>query len=225
MKKNKQHLITCIKDQGVLPLFCYHSVDVSTEVIRLIYKTGIRVIEYTNRGDAALTNFSALKKIQEAEMPDLYLGIGTIKSVQDAERYISAGADFLVAPIVNADVADLANKNELLWIPGCMTPTEIYNAQNLGAQFVKLFPAGLLGPHFLSSIKKLFPDLLFIATGGVDLEQRCIRPWFQAGICAVGMGDKLITKKILDEGNYVSLFHNLQKATNLIRSVKQIITQ
>ena len=132
MRINKQDLITAFTDQGVLPLFYHHSAEISAEVIRIIYKAGIRVIEYTNRGDSALDNFSALKRIQEVEMPDLYLGIGTIKSVQDAEGYISAGADFLVAPIVNADVADLSKQNDLLWIPGCMTPTEIFNAQSLG---------------------------------------------------------------------------------------------
>ncbi|WPU92212.1 bifunctional 4-hydroxy-2-oxoglutarate aldolase/2-dehydro-3-deoxy-phosphogluconate aldolase [Mucilaginibacter sabulilitoris] len=216
MKKNKQNLIAAIAHQGVLPLFYCHSVEVSAEIIRLIYKTGIRVVEYTNRGEAALDNFSILKKIQEVEMPDLFLGIGTVKSAQDAENFISAGADFLVAPIVNTDVADLAKQNDLLWIPGCMTPTEIFNAQSLGAQLVKLFPAGVLGTNFLSAVRELFPNMLFMATGGIDLERRNIRSWFRAGVCAIGMGNKLISKKILDEENYNELFNNLYKVINLV---------
>ena len=220
MRINKHDLITAITDQGVLPLFYHHSAKVSLEVIRVIYKAGIRVIEYTNRGNSALDNFSALKKVQEAEMPGLYLGIGTIKSVQDAEKYISAGVDFLVAPIVNADVADLSKQNDLLWIPGCMTPTEIFNAHSLGAQFVKLFPAGHLGPAFLSSVRELFPDMLFMATGGIDLNRQNIEYWFQAGIGAIGMGNKLISKKLLDEENYSELFDNLREVINLVRAIR-----
>lgn len=220
MRINKQDLIRAIIDQGVLPLFYHHSADISAEVIRVMYKAGVRVIEYTNRGNSALDNFSVLKKMQEAEMSDLRLGIGTIKSVQDAEKYISAGADFLVAPIVNADVADLAKQNDLLWIPGCMTPTEIFNAQSLEAQFVKLFPAGLLGPAFLSSVQELFPSMLFMATGGIDLDRQNIAYWFQAGIGAVGIGNKLISKKILDEENYSELFDNLHEVINLMRAVR-----
>lgn len=215
--KSNEHLIISISDQGILPLFYCHSVEVSAEVVRTIYKAGIRVIEYTNRGNSALANFSILKNIQEAEMPDLYLGIGTIKTVQEANDFISAGADFLVAPIVNAEVADFSKQNDLLWIPGCMTPTEIFNAQSLGAQLIKIFPAGFLGPNFLSSIQELFPDLLYVATGGVELEQQSIQSWFQAGACAVGMGNKLIRKKIIDGKNYSELFDDVQRVINLVK--------
>lgn len=204
----------------MLPLFFYEDAEVSTEITRTLYKAGVRVFEYTNRGKAALDNFKVLKALQRAEMPDLHLGIGTIKSLREAEDFIAAGADFLVAPIINPEVANIAKKHNLLWIPGCMTPTEIYTAQCYDAPLIKLFPANILGPAFLSSIKELFPGQLFMPTGGVELEQQNIATWFHAGVCAVGMGSKLISKKVLEQKQYDQLFQDTQTALQLVQSAK-----
>lgn len=218
--KNKQDILDSILTQGMLPLFFYPDAEVSVEVTRTLYKAGVRVFEYTNRGEAALENFKVLKKIQEAEMPDLHLGIGTIKSLHEAKAFIAAGADFLVSPIINPEVAKLARDHHMLWIPGCMTPTEIYTAQCHEAALIKLFPANILGPAFLSSIKELFPGQLFMPTGGVELEQQNIATWFHAGVCAVGMGSKLISKKVLEGKQYDQLFKDTQMALELVQSAK-----
>ena len=163
---------------------------------------GVRAVEYTNRGTASLDNFTMLKKTLAAEAPDLYLGIGTIKSAKEAQAFVRAGADFLVAPIINPEVAAIAESADLLWIPGCMTPTEIYQAQELRAEIIKLFPANILGPEFVSSIRELFQDQLFIPTGGVEIDESNIRSWIRAGVAAVGLGSRLISKEILRTENY-----------------------
>ncbi|WP_295770065.1 bifunctional 4-hydroxy-2-oxoglutarate aldolase/2-dehydro-3-deoxy-phosphogluconate aldolase [uncultured Mucilaginibacter sp.] len=216
--KAKQQVLDSIITQGMLPLFFYADADVSVEITRTLYKAGVRVFEYTNRGAAALENFKKLKELQQAEMPDLNLGIGTIKSVHEADAFINAGADFLVSPIVNPEVAKMANDLNMLWIPGCMTPTEIYTAQSSNAALIKLFPANILGPEFLTSIKELFRDQLFMPTGGVELDAGNISTWFKAGVCAVGMGSKLISKKVLEEKLYDELFTNTQKAIELVQT-------
>ncbi|MVN92068.1 bifunctional 4-hydroxy-2-oxoglutarate aldolase/2-dehydro-3-deoxy-phosphogluconate aldolase [Mucilaginibacter aquatilis] len=216
--KIKQQVLDSIITQGMLPLFFYADADVSVEITRTLYKAGVRVFEYTNRGAAALENFKKLKELQQAEMPDLNLGIGTIKSVHEADAFINAGADFLVSPIVNPEVAKMANDLNMLWIPGCMTPTEIYTAQSSNAALIKLFPANILGPEFLTSIKELFRDQLFMPTGGVELDAGNISTWFKAGVCAVGMGSKLISKKVLEEKLYDELFTNTQKAIELVQT-------
>ncbi len=154
--KNKQNILNSIVRQGMLPLFYNQDVEVSLQIVRTLYSAGVRVLEYTNRGEAALRNFKLLKRMQLDEMPDLHLGIGTIISINDAGLFAKAGADFLVSPLINPDVVKIANDYQLLWIPGCMTPTEIYKAQCLEAALIKLFPGNTLGSSFLMSIKELF---------------------------------------------------------------------
>lgn len=216
--KTKQEIIDGIISQGMLPLFFHKSKEVTLEVTRTLYKAGIRVIEYTNRGEAALENFKALKHLQKTELNDLLLGIGTIKTPEDANNFIEAGADFIIAPIVNPDVAAIAKKHDMAWIPGCMTPTEIYTAQHFGASLIKIFPANILGPAFVSSIKELFPGQLFMPTGGVELAADNISSWFRAGVCAVGMGSKLITKKAMENQEYDQLYNDTLKAIDLVQT-------
>ena len=216
--KIKKAVLKAILTQGMLPLFFYQDDEVSLEITRILYKAGVRVLEYTNRGKEALDNFKVLIKARKKEMPDLYLGIGTIKNVSDAEAFIDAGADFIVSPIINPEVAKVTHKHKLLWVPGCMTPTEIYDAQKNGAEFVKIFPANILGPVFISSIKELFPGLLFMPTGGVELNSKSISSWFNAGVCAVGMGSKLINQEILDKRLYEQLYTDTLKAIELVNA-------
>lgn len=194
----KKIVLDAILQQGILPLFYHDNVDESIELVKMLYNAGIRVFEFTNRGDKAEVVFKELLSIRDQEMPGLYLGIGTIKSVKEAALFIALGADFIVSPIVNPAVGKLVNEAGLLWIPGCMTPTEIYTAQEHEAALIKLFPANILGPGFMAAIKDLFKGQLFIPTGGVDIEINNLTAWFQAGVCAVGMGSKLIDPKRTD---------------------------
>ncbi|HTI07557.1 MAG TPA: hypothetical protein VL832_03340 [Puia sp.] len=217
---DKQTILQSILNQGMLPLFYWDSPTVSLEVIRTLYKAGIRALEYTNRGGAALENFKFLKKeLSDITAPGLYLGIGTIKTKEEADAFIKAGADFIVSPIVNGEVAMAAEKAGLLWVPGCMTPTEIHQAQVHQAALIKIFPANILGPEFVSSIRELFPGQLFIPTGGVELNKENIRSWFKAGVCAVGMGSKLISKDILKQEQYDLLYSHTVTALELVSSV------
>lgn len=218
--RNKEIVSDSILAQGVLPLFYYEDAEVSLQVIRTLYRAGVRVVEYTNRGKAALANFRIIKKKVTAEMPGLYLGIGTIKTGLEAEAFVNAGTDFIVSPIIDSEVALVAANYKLLWIPGCMTPTEIHVAQQYKAQLIKLFPANILGHAFVSSIRDLFPGQLFIPTGGVEIEADNISAWFRSGVCAVGLGSKLISKKMLDERLYDELYANTIKALELVQLSK-----
>lgn len=222
MGSKKQHSLNQILEQGTLPLFFYPDAEVSLEIMRTIYKAGVRVFEYTNRGPEALENFKLLRKTANEEMPDLELGIGTIKSVKEAQDFLAAGADFLVSPIVNPKVGQMALEADLLWVPGCMTPTEIYLAQENQAALIKLFPANILGEAFLTSIKELFPGQLFIPTGGVELTEENISGWFKAGVSAVGLGSKLISKNIMEQKLYDELFYATKEAHELVKSCRPI---
>ncbi len=151
----------------------------------------------------------------------MYLGVGTIKDAAAAQAFIDAGADYIISPGLVEDAAEVADKNNMLWVPGCMTPTEIIRAEKLGAKFVKLFPGNILGPSFLSGIKELFPNLLFMPTGGVDLDRDNIAGWFKAGVCAVGMGSKLVSKDIMENKKYDELISLTKQAMEIVQSCKK----
>ncbi len=210
-----------IIEQGILPLYYNADESVSVEVLRAIYKAGIKAVEYTNRGEAALHNFIKLVEVRNLEMPGLVLGVGTIKNLQQAKNYLSAAADFLVSPGFVKEVADHAAANDIFYAPGCMTPSEIITAENCGIRFIKLFPGNLLGPEFLSSIKEIFPKLLFMPTGGVDTTRENLEGWFRAGVCAVGMGSKLISKKLMEQKNYAAIEKGTREVLELIKAIKK----
>jgi 2-dehydro-3-deoxyphosphogluconate aldolase/(4S)-4-hydroxy-2-oxoglutarate aldolase len=216
----KSEIFKLIPEQGMLPLYFYKDTEVTINVLKTLYNAGIRAVEYTNRGEVALKNFEVMRKVCDTELPGMYLGIGTIKNGEMAQSFIDAGADFIVCPGLVESVAKVADKNNMLWAPGCMTPTEIIYAEQLGAQIIKLFPGNILGPSFLEAIKALFPNLLFMPTGGVDLSRENIAGWFKAGVCAVGMGSKLIDKEILDNKNYDLLTKRTKDVLEVIKSVR-----
>ena len=220
MSKSQQ-AIDAIAAQGILPLYFNPDENVSIEILRAIHKAGIKAIEYTNRGEAAFNNFKKMVAVRNAEMPGLLMGIGTIKNLQQAKDYMSAGADFMVSPGFVPEVADYAITNDIFYAPGCMTPSEIIAAENAGVKFIKLFPGNILGPEFLSSIKEIFPKLLFMPTGGVDTTKESIEGWFKAGVCAVGMGSKLISKKLMEQKDYATIESSTREVLSLIQSIKK----
>lgn len=178
----------------VLPVYYHDDIQTCIDVVDACYQGGIRVFEFVNRGDKAPENFAQLLSHQKQHWPDLLLGIGTIKTAAMATRYMEIGAEFIVSPVVKAEIADVTHKQNVLWVPGCMTPTEISTAEDLGAPLVKLFPGDTLGVGFLKSIKPLFPGMRFMPTGGVNPTEESISGWFDAGVSAVGLGSKLFAR-------------------------------
>lgn len=216
----KNELLKLIPEQGILPLYFYKDAEVSVQVLRALYKAGIRAVEYTNRGEAAFQNFKKMREVCDTELKDMYLGIGTIKNGDMAKAFIDAGADFIICPGLIDEVAEVADKKNMLWVPGCMTPSEIIRAENMGAKMIKLFPGNILGAAFMSSIKELFPGLLFMPTGGVDLNKENIEGWFRAGVCAVGMGSKLISKELLEQKEYAKIEALTKQAMDIVKSIR-----
>jgi 2-dehydro-3-deoxyphosphogluconate aldolase/(4S)-4-hydroxy-2-oxoglutarate aldolase len=194
----------------IIPLFYEAQEQVAEEVVKALYNGGVRTIEFTNRGVNALPVFKKLQTLKST-LPGLLLGIGTIKTAEDAKNYIDAGADFLISPVFDASVADIAYLNKILWIPGCMTPTEIHVAQSAGCNIIKLFPGNVLGAGFIEAIQPLFSGIHFLVTGGVEATSDNIAMWLKAGAAGVGLGSKLITKQVLAEKNYLQLTKTTQQ--------------
>jgi len=217
---NREAATGLIKQQGLLPLYYDDDAYVSIAIAKALYNGGVRVIEYTNRGKKALENFKALIAERDVSMPGLVLCMGTITTAEDATLFIEAGADVLISPVFDTGICDVAYMNKILWLPGCMTPTEIHVAFTAGCTLLKLFPGNVLQPHYVQAIRPLFPTLDFVVTGGVETSRENITEWFRAGVCGIGMGSKLITKKIIEEKNYPQITTMVKEILSIIQSVK-----
>ena len=217
----KEILLQLIPQQGILPLYFNKDTQVSIDLLKALYSAGIRAVEYTNRGEAALANFKAMRAVCDSELKDMYLGIGTIKNGDMAKTFIDAGCDYIICPGLVESVAKVADANDMLWVPGCMTPTEIIAAETLGAKMIKLFPGNIIGMAFMQAVKELFPNLLFMPTGGVDTTKENIDAWFKAGVCAVGMGSKLVTKSVMENKQYDELIIATKAVLAIIKEYKK----
>ena len=214
---SEEFVRAAIKEQRMLPLFYNDDKDTCTGLANALYEAGVRCLEFTNRGGKALENFEAMVKERDSNMPGMLLGVGTIKTAEDANRFMNVGADFLVSPVFDASVCDAAYIAKMLWIPGCMTPTEIHVAQQAGCNVIKLFPGNLLKPSFIEAIKPLFQNIDYVVTGGVDTSAENINSWFKAGASGVGMGSKLITKEIMQQKNWELLKQETLKVMEILR--------
>jgi 2-dehydro-3-deoxyphosphogluconate aldolase / (4S)-4-hydroxy-2-oxoglutarate aldolase len=216
---NKEKVVKAIMKQGFLPLYFHPDENTSVEILSVLYEMGVRVVEYTNRGKQALKNLRILAKESYTQFPDLILGLGTVMDSKAGAKAIQNGADFLISPGYTKELARFSDDENILWIPGCMSPTELIQAQNDGLSLIKIFPASSLGPSFLKSAREVFPDLLFIPTGGINIDQ--VESWFSAGASAVGMGSSLISKTSMDNGDFEEI---KLKITSLINQIAVIRT-
>lgn len=215
-----QQVIDAIVKQGVLPLYFHEDLNRSLAILRSLYSAGLKVVEYTNRGASALENFKQLNRVRNLEMNDLIIGVGTVKNRQQALDFLEAGADFLVSPGYLPDVASYCVSKDIMFGPGCMTPSEIIAAEHAGIKFIKLFPGDLLGVGFLKGIKEIFPQLVFMPTGGVDATEESIASWFEAGASAVGMGGKLVSKLLMEAGDTKAIEEKVKEVLKLIQKIK-----
>jgi len=216
----KKKVLNLVIEQGILPQYFHPDQDVSIQIMKALYQAGFRAIEYSNKSENAINNFLALKKNAEKELPGLLLGAGNIRDKIEATEYINEGASFIICPTVIAKVAAIADANNLLWVPGCLTATEIAVADDLGAQMVKLFPADLLGPSYLTTMKEIFPDLMFMPSGGIETNEANLEGWFGSGAIAVELGSKLISKNLVATKDY-GLIGSLAKQTiQMVHKIK-----
>lgn len=194
MKKRTAQLI---RNSGMIPVFYFHDIDSNISVVNACFKGGVRVIEFVNRGDAAMINFPVLKEHVKKYCPGMILGAGTVLNRQQAEQFIQLGADFIVSPIISKEIAMACIDHDTYWIPGCATPTEIARARALGADVIKVFPGNVLGPGFIKAVLGPMPRLKLMPSGGVEPTKENLKAWFDAGVACVGMGSKLIGQEMI----------------------------
>ena len=165
-KFSKLHVLDTIRRTGMVPVFYDSDASVACRVLKACYDGGVRAFEFTNRGDFALEVFTALMKYCRRECPEMILGVGSVVDAPTAALFLQNGADFVVGPYLNADVARLCNRRLVPYTPGCGSATEIGTAHELGCDLVKIFPAGSVGgPSFVKNLLAPLPWTTRIGSG------------------------------------------------------------
>ncbi len=218
---HRYHVFTAMDETGLVPVFYHPDIEICKKVIHACYQGGVRVFEFTNRGDFAHEVFSELSKFVNSSYPDLILGIGSVIDAGTSAIYLQTGANFIVSPVLKEEMARVCNRRKVLWVPGCGSLTEISRAEELGAEIVKIFPASSVGgPDFVKAIKGPFPWTNIMPTGGVTTKEENLKSWFNAGVTSVGIGSQLITKEILTNKDFHLLEEETSRAIQIIQSIK-----
>lgn len=210
-------------ETGMIPVFFHKDVEICKQVISACYKGGVRVFEFTNRGDYAHEIFEEINKWVSFEFPNLILGIGSIIDAPTAALYIQLGANFVVSPLLNEDIAPIVNRRKIAWSPGCGSVSEISKAHSLGVEIVKIFPGSQVGgPKFVTAVKGPMPWTSIMPTGGVDPSVENLTEWFKAGVTCVGMGSKLLSSDIIKNQDFDKLEQKVRDAMAIIGKLKQL---
>lgn len=218
------NVATAMMETGMVPVFYHADVEFAKNVLKACYDGGVRVFEFTNRGDFAHIVFGELNNFAVKELPGLMLGVGSVIDAPTAALYIQLGANFVVSPVLKEEMARVCNARKILWAPGCGSLTEISRAEEYGAEIVKIFPATQVGgPSFVSAIKGPCPWTSIMPTGGVAPTEENLSAWFKAGVACVGMGSKLITKDIIKDKDFDTLTQKTREAISLIKKIKEKI--
>jgi 2-dehydro-3-deoxyphosphogluconate aldolase/(4S)-4-hydroxy-2-oxoglutarate aldolase len=205
-----------IASRKLLPLFNIPDPDTCISVIDCCYDAGIHVFELTNRDSQALPVFRHLNEIRQERWPGLCLGAGTIMDLAAAEAFVGAGADFLIAPDLNLELGRFCQVAGVPWIPGVLSPTEIKKAYDHGAEVVKLFPAGTVGPSYIRHIHGPMPFAKIIVTGGVASDEAALRSWLDAGVYAIGLGSSVFRPEMIKSMDFAGLGAALKKIVHLV---------
>jgi 2-dehydro-3-deoxyphosphogluconate aldolase/(4S)-4-hydroxy-2-oxoglutarate aldolase len=220
MARNASSIVySRIEETPIVPLFFNADLTVAQHVLKACYDGGIRVFEFTNRGEEAPAIFAKLIDYCEKECPDLVLGIGTIYDAKQANEFIAMGADFMLQPFTTPEVGEVCAKHDIPWMPGTMTLTEIRNAEILGAKYVKIFPGNVVGPGFVKAIKGPMPKTKIMVTGGVEPNKESLSSWFGAGAAAVGMGSQLFPTDLIAKKDYQSISNTISDLIKIYRGL------
>ena len=221
-KFTKLQVLSVIAETGMVPVFYNKDLEVAKNVVKACYDGGVRACEFTNRGDFAHEVFAELVKFAAKECPEMIMGAGSVVDAGTASLYIQLGANFIVGPLFNPDVAKVCNRRLISYTPGCGSVSEIGFAQEAGCDLCKVFPAGNVGgPSFVKNVKAPMPWSQLMVTGAVEPTEENLTAWFKAGITCVGMGSNLFPSDIIAAKNWAEITRMCKEAFDIIKSVKK----
>lgn len=218
---SRMEVLNRMVETGLVPVFYNRDLETAKKIVAACVAGGAKVVEFTNRGDFAYQVFSELVKYFDEQNSDVILGVGSVIDPGTAALYIANGANFIVGPVLNAEVAKVCNRRKVAYCPGCGSASEISRAEELGVEICKIFPGGTVGgPAFVKSVMAPCPWTRVMPTGGVAPSEESINGWFGAGVACVGMGSKLITKELVGAGDYEGITANVRRTLELIRKAR-----
>ena len=221
-KFNKIQVLNAMASTGMVPVFYHKDVEVAKNVVKACYDGGVRAFEFTNRGDFAQDVFAELVKWAAKECPEMVMGIGSIVDPGTAVLYIQLGANFVVGPLFNPEIAKICNRRLIPYTPGCGSVSEIGFAQELGCDLCKVFPAGNVGgPSFVKNVKAPMPWSMLMVTGGVKPTKENLTAWIKAGVTCVGMGSNLFPKEVVDAQDWGWIVAKCQEAFGYIAEARK----
>lgn len=205
----------------MVPVFYHSDVETAKQVVKACYEGGVRAFEFTNRGDFAHEVFGELNKWVARECPDMVMGVGSVVDPATAVLYIQLGANFIVGPLFNPEVAKVCNRRLIPYTPGCGSVSEIGFAQEYGCDLCKVFPAGNVGgPSFVKNVKAPMPWSMLMVTGGVEPTKENLTAWIKAGVTCVGMGSNLFPKEVLAAKDWAWITTKCQEAFGYIKEAR-----
>jgi 2-dehydro-3-deoxyphosphogluconate aldolase/(4S)-4-hydroxy-2-oxoglutarate aldolase len=221
MRHDRSTVLRAIEAQGVVPLFYHPDREVCVNVIHACARGGAPVVEFTDRGDFACDLFGEISRELAASNPEIILGIGSIIDAGTAALCLGRGAQFVVSPCLVPEVARVCNRRMVPYLPGCGSVTEIGEAHELGCEIVKLFPgASVGGPDFVKAVRGPLPWARIMPTGGVEPAMDALKPWFDAGVVAAGMGSHLIPEAAMAKGDWAGIEARVSAAVNAVRQIR-----
>lgn len=210
-----------MRSTGMVPVFYHSDITIAQQVLKACYEGGVRVFEFTNRGDFAQEVFAALVKFAAKECPEMIMGIGSIVDPATAALYLQSGANFVVGPCFNPEISKICNRRLIPYIPGCGSVSEIGNAQEAGCDVCKIFPAGNVGgPSFVKNVKAPMPWSMLMVTGGVEPTEENLTAWIKAGVTCVGMGSSLFPKEVIAAGEWNKISALCRESLSIISRVR-----
>ena len=221
-KFNKLQFLLSTQNTGMVSVFYHPDAETAQRVVEACYRGGVRVFEFTNRGDFACEVFSKLMKFTAEKCPEMILGIGSVVDAPTAALYLQYGANFVVGPYLNPEIARLCNRHLVPYVPGCGSATEIGMAQEAGCDLVKIFPAGSVGgPSFVKNVKAPLPWSMIMATGAVEPTRENLSAWIRSGVTCVGMGSKLFPEETLRSKDWPRIEKTCRECLEIIEEEKK----
>ena len=206
----------------MIPVFYHKDAEICKKVVKACYDGGVRVFEFTNRGDFAHEVFNEINKWAIKACPEMIMGVGSVIDQGTTSLYIQLGTNFIVSPLIDEDMAKVCNRRKISWSPGCGSVTEINRAHELGAEVVKIFPGSSVGgPDFVSGVKGPMPWASIMPTGGVSPDETNLRGWFKAGVHCVGMGSQLFPKDVIEREDYKFITSKCAEALEIIKQIRK----
>src|SRR5512133_964206 len=220
-KYSRLTVLNQMGDIGIVPVFYHEDPEIAKKIVSACSAGGAKVVEFTNRGDLAFQVFGELVRHFAKADPSVILGVGSIVDAGTAALYISSGANFVVGPTLNAEVARVCNRRMVPYSPGCGSASEISQAQELGVEICKVFPgAEVGGPAFVKGVLAPMPWTRIMPTGGVQATEESISAWIKAGCACLGMGSDLVKKDLVEAGDWDAISARVAMAVGLVRKAR-----